>query len=114
MKFGYVAISTNNFLKTLDFYIEKLGFKVIFSDEKKVAMLKSGSFQLLVKKKEMKKKIKKNYLHLHMKVKDVDIFFNRLKILKLKATSTPKDTEWGGRTFTLHDPNGIRWEFYQQ
>ncbi len=109
---GYVAIFTNEFAKTYEFYSEKLGLSTEWSDKKKMAMLKAGDFNIFIHPKKSKGKFKTGDLHLHLLVDDVDSYFKKLKAKKVRLPKAPKSTSWGYRTFHAKDPNGIEWEFY--
>jgi uncharacterized glyoxalase superfamily protein PhnB len=113
-KFGYAAIFTDNFKETLSFYVDGLGFSVDWSDHKKMAMLKSNDFDLLIHPAKGKKFDGESAFHLHLEVDDVDGFHEKLKKAKIKVPKAPKTMSWGMRSFHAKDPNGIEWEFYQK
>ena len=113
-QFGYAAIFTNHFQKTMEFYTEALGFSVEWSEGKKMAMLKLRGLRLLIHPAKLKPRRGESPLHLHLEVDDVDGFHARLKGAGIKVPGSPKTMNWGHRTFRTYDPNGIEWEFYKR
>jgi len=51
-------------------------------------------------------------MDLVFEVENVDQWYQRLKMERVKIAGLPQDTHWGGRTFFVYDPDGIPIEIF--
>ncbi len=97
---------------TVDFYIDALGFEVEERSERS-AMLRAGTFRLLLHVGGPPSAPADLAMHLHLDVDDVDGYHRHLVERGVNVSGPPQDQPWGLRTFDIHDPNGYEWEFTQ-
>ena len=114
-KFDHVFINPSDFDKSLNFYKNTLGWKVISfwgeNDEERGAVLKSdgGISVVLAEEHNAKDNAAQGKSEhkptLHINTDNVDERFKNLQIGN-HVVVKPEDTHWGTRWFVVKDPDG--------
>ena len=103
-------LEVNSLEESLNFYGEILGFETESNNhdaEPPIASVKAGSLRItLVQQIETMLKRGRG-VHFVLSVADVDIFYERLRNSAIPV-SEPRDEGWGGRFFSLQDPDGYQ------
>ena len=103
-------LEVDNLEDSLDFYATGLGFKV---DQHKpehdppMVTLRAGRLRLVLAQKPNSLMRRGRGIYFFLTVKDVDEFYEFLRAGGYDV-EPPEDAGWGGRFFTLLDPNGYR------
>jgi lactoylglutathione lyase len=108
--------------KSIAFYTEILGFLVSErwndGDVLRGVMLKAGVCELGLSQDDWKKgrdREKGEGVRVWCEtVQDVDALAARAKAAGIRLTEEPKDQPWGGRAFSLDDPDGFHLTFFRE
>jgi uncharacterized glyoxalase superfamily protein PhnB len=108
--------------KSIAFYTEILGFLVserwTDGDVLRGVMLKAGVCELGLSQDDWKKgrdRRKGEGVRVWFEtVQDVDALAARAKAAGIRLTEEPKDQPWGGRAFSLDDPDGFHLTFFRE
>jgi catechol 2,3-dioxygenase-like lactoylglutathione lyase family enzyme len=103
-------LEVNSLEDSLSFYRDQLGFEIVSHNpgaEPPIASVRAGSLRItLVQQIETMLKRGRG-VHFVLGVNDVDQFHEQLRQSSL-VISEPTDEGWGGRFFSLQDPDGYR------
>ena len=103
-------LEVDNLEDSMDFYATGLGFKV---DQHKpehdppMVTLRAGRLRLVLAQKPNTMMRRGRVIYFFLTVKDVDEFYEFLRAGGYDV-EPPEDAGWGGRFFTLLDPNEYR------
>lgn len=126
---AYPMFVVKNLKKTVQWYKEKLGFKVTFADYDQagyVSMQKGDTLLMFhdLKKlddsaqaRKLRDEIKKHKkfgagVITYFAVKNANRFHTQVSKKGVKTFFPPADQEWGSRTFSVRDPDGYLLTFY--
>lgn len=121
-KIQWIIIIANNVGKLKEFYIEKLGFRLVreVPEDDFVQMQIGGQFFALFGKKNVEKILGAKYVTSDFKkgktiysfneVINVDEEYDKLKLRGVDFIQKPKTQDWGQRTAYFKDPEGNIWE----
>ncbi len=112
---SHLYIRARDVEKTFRFYRELLGMEYVGSREgqgKTYYYLRSGPVRICIGARdeadENPGKMWKTWSHdLHLEVKGLSDLYERIKAAGYAEVSEPRTSNWGGRTLTLYDPNGV-------
>ncbi|MDX6384434.1 MAG: hypothetical protein QOK48_2007 [Blastocatellia bacterium] len=103
-------LEVNSLEDSLSFYRDQLGFEIVSHNpgaEPPIASVRAGSLRItLVQQIETMLKRGRG-VHFVLGVNDVDQFHEQLRQSSV-VISEPTDEGWGGRFFSLQDPDGYR------
>ncbi len=103
-------LEVNSLEDSLSFYRDQLGFEIVSYNsgaEPPIASVRAGSLRItLVQQIETMLKRGRG-VHFVLRVNDVDQFHEQLSQSGV-IISQPTDEGWGGRFFSLQDPDGYR------
>lgn len=105
-----LLLEVNSLEESLQFYGDRLGFEVEATEpeaDPPMATLRSGRIRLMLAQVPSAMARRGRGVHFFLTVEDVDDFHRRLLALGLDA-APPADEGWGGRFFTLEDPDRYR------
>ncbi|TGL64872.1 VOC family protein [Leptospira sarikeiensis] len=113
------GIVTQKLKETKEFYLNKLGFKIVFENDWYLLLStpngKSEISFLLPNLENQHPIFQKEYagfgMYLTIEMDDVDPFYSELKKKGLPILLDLKEEEWGDRHFAVLDPNGIGIDF---
>ena len=103
-------LEVNSLEESLDFYRGGLGFEVEAhapEAEPPMATLRAGGLRLMLAQVPLTMARRGRGVHLFLTVEDVDEFYDFARAGGLDA-EPPSDEGWGGRFFTLEDPDRYR------
>jgi uncharacterized glyoxalase superfamily protein PhnB len=121
---GYLSplLAARDMKKTLDFYIQSLGFELKMAfpnpDNPQYAdIIKDGMVLMFILAREHGIDAKEKfgggvYFYLHIDG-DIDKYYNELKQKGVKIVVDIKDEPFGVRDFTVEDPDGYKLTFNQ-
>lgn len=94
--------------KSIEFYTQKLGFEMSFNWEEPIsyAVLKKGSVNLHLTKKEDDFIPSKRHCALYVFVHDVDEIYQRCVNQKISIGNVPKMRDYKMKDFDIIDPDG--------
>ncbi|MEQ1877481.1 MAG: VOC family protein [Bdellovibrionia bacterium] len=116
-KFDHLFIAPKDFDKSLAFYRDNLGWKVLADwgdgKEPKGAVLKSSGGLSLTLAEEHESKGDQSWSHgingerptVHLNVDDIELRYAEIKDKK-SVVVKPEDTHWGTRWMVVRDPDG--------
>ena len=117
-KFDHLFIQPRDYTKTMLFFTEKLGWKIVSQDgdEKDASRLAyvnyNGNFTMVIAEDhDATSKTKppvyntKGRISLHFKTDDVDATFKKIQD-GTHVVIKPENTHWGTRWFMVEDPDG--------
>ena len=110
------SFTVNDVEKSLAFYRDVLGFAVKdrWEDGDKLlgAELMAGSVTFMIGQDDWKKgrdRVKGVGFRLYCRTdQDVDVLAKSIKEHGGRLSQEPQDEEWGGRAFTIEDPDGFK------
>lgn len=113
------GIVTRKLPETKDFYVNKLGFKIVFENEWYILLsTPDGRYELsflLPGLESQHPLFQKEYsgfgMYLTIESENVDSVYSELKAKGLPILLDLKEEEWGDRHFAVADPNGIGIDF---
>ncbi|MBX9962492.1 MAG: VOC family protein [Burkholderiales bacterium] len=111
------GIITTKFVQTKAFYIEKLGFELVFENEFYVLLTGFGDRISFLKPEHptqapiFRPVFAGRGVYLTIDVEDVDAEYARLKARGVPMEVDLRDEPWGDRHFAVVDPNGIGIDF---
>lgn len=100
---------------SVDFFVERLGFRPVFCSEGYVSLRHpEGDLQLAF----LRPLPDESPFHGHgltygLEVDDVDEEYRRIRDEGVDTDGPPRDNPWGDRGFTVIDPNGIALHIHQ-
>ena len=89
-----LTISTNKLEQSKEFYMEHLGFQLVFENDWYIEFTGKGMI-------------------LSFEVADVDAEYERMKAAEVRICEELKDKPWGERSFVINDPNGVHLYIYK-
>lgn len=94
--------------KSLDFYTDKLDFKLTFSwgEPTDYAVLKNGGVSIHLTKRLDKFIPSKSHCSLYIFVHDLNTIYERCKRKEVQIINSPKTQEYKIRDFDIIDPDG--------
>lgn len=105
---GAPVLHVKDVTTTARYYRDVLGFTWDFGDENYSVVWRDNSAIHLVKDAQ-----NPTGIHLFQWVKDVDAYYRDIKNSAAEISGPPTDQAWGGREFTVIDPNGVAIVFGQ-
>lgn len=125
----HIAFTVNNLTESIQWYIEKLGFRLIHkykSQTIEIAHIILGNVRIelfnFAEKTQLLPDYRNNLLddlhvvgtkHLCIEVDDLDAMINKLKDNDVELATTLNTTSFGGEYIFFKDCNGILIELYQ-
>ena len=106
-------LEVNKLEESVEFYVEQLDFELISSaadseeSEPPMATLRAGRLKVMLAEQPLTMARRGRGVHFFFGVRDVDVFYARLKTRGLDV-APPTDEGWGGRFITLEDPDRYR------
>ena len=112
-----VTISTRKLQESKEFYMEYLGFELVFENDWYIELIAEGSTTMGVSFVQPDlaagEKFAGKGMILSFEVADVDAEYTRLKAAGAIICEELKDKPWGERSFVINDPNGIHVYIYK-
>ena len=120
MRFEGLTLTVASVQRSIDFYSDKLGLKVVWNSIPAFAMLRlgAGTIGLLAMEEALKEGVEpstpeqKRAIHVEFSTDDLDALFEKLKAKGVKFSQPPHDEPWE-RSMTAYDPDGYAVEFAQ-
>ena len=120
MRFEGLTLTVANVQRSIDFYSDKLGLKVVWNSVPAFAMLRlgAGTIGLLAIEEALKEGVEtstpaqKRAIHVEFSTDDLDSLFENLKAKGIEFSEPPHDEPWE-RSMTAYDPDGYAVEFAQ-
>lgn len=109
------VITVEDLAGSVEFFVERLGFEVVFLSEGYVSLrhpahgLQLGFMRPLPDEAPFRGQ----GLTYGLEVDDVDAEYERIVAAGVDTDGPPRDNPWGDRSFTLVDPNGIALHIHQ-
>lgn len=112
-----VTISTRKLQESKEFYMEYLGFELVFENDWYIELIAEGSTTMGVSFVQPDlaagEKFAGKGMILSFEVVDVDAEYVRLKTAGAIICEELKDKPWGERSFVINDPNGVHLYIYK-
>ena len=112
-----VTISTRKLQESKEFYMEYLGFELVFENDWYIELIAEGSTTMGVifvqPDLAAGEKFAGKGMILSFEVADVDAEYTRLKAAGAIICEELKDKPWGERSFVINDPNGVHLYIYK-
>lgn len=112
-----LTISTHKLEQSKEFYMEYLGFQLVFENDWYIELLAKGSTTMGVSfvapDLSAGEKFTGQGMILSFEVADVDAEYARLKEAGIMICEELKDKPWGERSFVINDPNGVHIYLYK-
>ena len=116
LEFNHAMIYTANYPRALEFYRDRLGFKLVDEYPGGYARLQSPGGRTTIAlhglEKEQRMDPAREGLRLYFEIKALDSFCQQLAAEGVKLDQMPKDMPWGWRHAYLHDPDGHELSLY--
>lgn len=112
MKIGFVRVFVSDFAGALDFYTNKLGMKIDYTNNETWAQFVSGEdVSLAIEKcapdyQRNGEKLVGRFVGVTLMVDDIAAEYKRLGALGVQFSGPPEKQEWGGTIAHVHDPEG--------
>lgn len=112
-----LTVCTNKLEQSRDFYMEVLGFRLVFENDGYIELLAKGSdtmgVSFVLPDLSGGEKFTGQGMILSFEVSDVDAEYDRLKQAGVRIQEELKDKPWGERSFVINDPNGVHIYIYK-
>lgn len=113
------GIITKNLVETKSFYVDKLGFGIVFENDWFLLLSTPGESNNLAfmlpnhpsQKPIFQSEFNGKGVFLTIEVEDVDKIYEETKSKNIPIEIEIRDEEWGDRHFAIVDPNGIGIDF---
>ena len=123
IRFEGLTLTVENIDRSIEFYGEKLGFKVEYNAAPDFALIRvgegdGGTIGLLSIQQSEKEGVEpstplqKRAIHVELSTDNLDALFEELKAKKVTFSVPPHDEPWE-RSMTAYDPDGYSVEFAQ-
>lgn len=108
-------ITVENMAASVDFFVQRLGFSVVFDSEGFVSLRHaSGDLELgFMRPVGDESPFVGHGVTYGLEVEDVEAEYRRICIEGVDTDGPPRDNPWGDRSFTVIDPNGIALHIHQ-
>jgi len=112
-----LTISTSKLEQSKEFYMEYLGFQLVFENDWYIELLAEGSTTMgvsfVMPDLSGGEKFTGRGMILSFEVADVDAEYERMKAAEVTICEELKDKPWGERSFVINDPNGVHLYIYK-
>lgn len=112
-----LTISTRKLQESKEFYMDYLGFQLVFENDWYIELLAEGSTTMGVSFVQPDLSAGENFtgkgMILSFEVADVDAEYIKLKTAGVTICEELKDKPWGERSFVINDPNGVHLYLYK-
>ena len=112
-----ITISTRKLQESKEFYMEYLGFELVFENDWYIELIAEGSTTMGVSFVQPDlpagEKFAGKGMILSFEVADADAEYARLKNAGAIICEELKDKPWGERSFVINDPNGVHLYIYK-
>ena len=120
MRFEGLTLTVASVQRSVAFYRDKLGLKVVWNSIPAFAMLRlgAGTIGLLAIEEALKEGVEastpaqKRTIHVEFSTDNLDALFENLKAKGIEFSQPPHDEPWE-RSMTAYDPDGYTVEFAQ-
>lgn len=108
-------LTVEDMTASVEFFVESLGFEVVFSSEGFVSLRHPTADLRLVFNRPLPDEVPfgGQGLAYGLEVQDVHAAYHRICTRGVDTDGPPRDNPWGDRSFTVVDPNGIAVHIHQ-